>query len=344
MPDHHRLSYRKIGARVGSALAVSTALLFTPLPAAHSQQVPQAQEHNPTIGKSEHEKDGTSDAQQPAPPTPPPSSHAVGPSEQEPTHKKTKQPAPEQYETWIDAGIAWTIQWVKKWLGDPGYVFASIVAIFTLFLWKATSGLWRAAQEQSRDLKRSIDLTERTAKAAEMSADALPILERAHLFLVIFNAPFRTALESITRRINSGDQNASIKQVTVTFWFVNHGKTPAIVKEISAGISHREKLPERISDAPRERIAGDLVIPSGGKFPTIVEIAPVSGLRASNEFPITSADIEIINKGGSFLFFYGRIVYEDIFGEEHVTPYCWRYEAVPNEFRPYGPKEYNQRT
>jgi hypothetical protein len=51
-----------------------------------------------------------------------------------------------------------------------------------------------------------------------------------------------------------------------------------------------------------------------------------------------------LSNGESFLWFYGHIVYDDIFGKGHETAFCWYYDGLAKSFYQYGGRRYNYRT
>jgi hypothetical protein len=45
--------------------------------------------------------------------------------------------------------------------------------------------------------------------------------------------------------------------------------------------------------------------------------------------PLAAESIDAINKGNKFLFFFGTITYNDIFGGSHRTHFCLQYAPPP---------------
>ena len=117
----------------------------------------------------------------------------------------------------------------------------TVIAWFTLALWLAT--------------RRQAQLTRIAVEAAKTSADALPNIERAYLFMVLSDwvcdasAPYGDG----TKFLHAG-------RFYARYYFVNHGKTPAIIHEIRVGT----------------RLSGEPLGPlSGPKPPTsLSEITP----------------------------------------------------------------------
>jgi Cu2+-containing amine oxidase len=58
---------------------------------------------------------------------------------------------------------------------------------------------------------------------------------------------------------------------------------------------------------------------------------------------ITDEESIELQCGNAFLWFYGHLVYEDIFGHAHETRFCWRYNAGYDRYDQDGADE-NRRT
>lgn len=108
-------------------------------------------------------------------------------------------------------------------LGTLGLMF------FTGTLWWATRGLQRFAEIQSRDMIRSIKASERTAAAAQQSAQlaerVLTEIERPYIFVT-----------NVEWGISKGSGEI-IEEPHVSYTVVNYGKTPAIVDDIRSSLS-----------------------------------------------------------------------------------------------------------
>jgi len=182
------------------------------------------------------------------------------------------------------------------------------IAFFTYTLWRATSGLFKVAQEQSRDMKASITVAQeatiaaqKAAEAAEKSADALPAMERAYVFVEVrrknpkarLTINFNTFCEIVIR---------------------NYGKTPAIVRFVETfanvfyGITPEIEI-KRTGIIPKiERI-----IVSGGEEVINVDTTSISEEKWG----------DVANNPNARLLCYGLVQYEDIFGKSHDTSWCW---------------------
>ncbi len=271
--------------------------------------------------------------------------------------------------TWNDF-CAWTVEFVhiNKELIDVSAAliaaFSTIaIAVFTFTLWITTRRLWISGDRQ-------IDIITVSANAAKKSADALPALERAYVFLEIGHTNINELLSQLPRFDENGiditygisglsegfegmrrprfsDLAASFQ---ISFWFVNYGKTPAIIKDLSFSLTHQTIMnePTYFEKMP---ILRDVVIPSGYRMTALNAIEPPSGeispYVSTDRIPIRHAiAVEIANNRSS-VWFYGRITYDDVFGVEHVTPWWMRYSPTYGSlgvWRVSGEPEYNKRT
>lgn len=165
-----------------------------------------------------------------------------------------------------------------------------------------------------------------SARAAQQSAEALPILERAYIAATTISSNIRDQLDISTRGRDP--------EIAVKIKFTNYGKTAAFIKEISHDLIHKAALVEpvytRLAAVPREFVLGPET--------------PTDEYRIPPEKALGQGGAASVADGKSFLLFYGRVVYEDIFGKEHVTPWCFFYDRKTGLFTEYGDHKYNKRT
>jgi hypothetical protein len=112
----------------------------------------------------------------------------------------------------------------------------------------------------------------RAANAAKASADALPTLERAYVFIEIdpdFSRSIKSILDDHELK-DEGLKDGVYTGATIKYQFVNHGKTPAIVKAMSAEFHHWTELPEEIRYI-NDSMIGEIVIRSGDIWPPAKE-------------------------------------------------------------------------
>jgi hypothetical protein len=192
--------------------------------------------------------------------------------------------------------------WVRLWT-DPIAAFAALLFVANILLWIATL---------------------RASRAAQAAADALPNVEAAQLFVEIREFNLRAILD---RHLFDKDDLGKgwAGDARVQFVVINHGKTPAIVKEIRAAV-------DCVS-------AGGLII----NVPSTARLIPTNGQEviAPNKFiPVGELDgayqarpiVHVPDRGcpredfkhSLYKFqFFGHIIYEDVFGGTRVAEFSY---------------------
>lgn len=201
------------------------------------------------------------------------------------------------------------------------------IAYFTIFL--VLVGIsqavifWKQAHllgETLNETKSAAEATNKSANAARDSADALPTLERAYIFVknVSFIPP-TTVTALLLESYNGGivvDKN-SFKVIVE-----NYGKTPAIIKRVE-GIG--------------KVFTGAIPYLQGIQHPNTPEQIRIVAIQKDESFifDFDIEDNETIDKVNSLqhkLVAIGCIQYEDIFGKLHETGFCWWYEPDSRDF------------
>ena len=196
------------------------------------------------------------------------------------------------------------------------------LVVFTGVLAGVSFFQYRVTKRQSEDLHKSIELTREeinltreeleitksAANSAQKSADALPLIERAYVFVSI---PYHVIIPV--------KEDPGLLECKVTVALFNHGKTPAILKQL--------KVNMRVIPI-NEELGDDLIGDTESEIPEGVIIG--SGTEYKNDYSIILRknqweDIENIY---STLFCYGRIIYEDVLKDRRTTGYCWDYHPV----------------
>jgi len=204
-------------------------------------------------------------------------------------------------------------RWIEHHSNFVSAAATVVIAAFTLTLWCATRKLWKVSQEQSRHMETSIAAAEKAADAAKDSAEALPAIERAYLFVkVVLEIPDPRQVIKIGTKDMPG---ANRVKVTIT----NHGKTPAILNRITI----------RENDFFKAKF--DLIMPFGTelidsgkhriKFATFI-------IHGDEEWEnIVSDRIKLICEG--------IIQYTDVWVISHdVIGFCWQYNDLFKTFNP----------
>jgi hypothetical protein len=204
------------------------------------------------------------------------------------------------------------------WWQDP-------VAVFTLglvFIGLIQAGIFYG---QMRLIGKSLKPAEQAAKAAQAAAEHIPRVERAYLFVTIKAENFGVILSEYVKMTDDNLNERIESSLAVDFSIENQGKTPAIIKGVSAQMFHYRELPDDEPgygaplDLPKNRYLG------AGK-----EIDP--NIMVPMLAP-TYRTVGSLMRAESALWFYGRVTYDDIFGDSHEHRFCWRYSS--GYFLPY---------
>jgi hypothetical protein len=213
----------------------------------------------------------------------------------------------------------------------------------------------KAAHKNTALTARLAEATEIAANAARDSAAAMPTLERAYLF--VETAPLdENDLRLRPRLIRTyGHENTPPNAATtVRYQIVNHGKTPAISKAMSFRLQYRADTDGPALQAVSPNPIGEIVVSGGAIYPS-PEILPYDAKVESPKLyshklavqlaqTLRTEEVERMGRGLFYLVFLGRIVYDDVFGQEHETRVCWRYDTESHQLISYGGSDYNLRT
>jgi hypothetical protein len=177
----------------------------------------------------------------------------------------------------------------------------------------------------------TVRATNIAADAAKLNADALTQSERSHLFIRVLH-------QNISEALNSDAIEPTA--ITIKFLFKNHGKTPAILKTISRDIAYWAQPPAfresgltgyiPVQGLPTEQ---DRIVDSGGETGELK-------CQATN---MTADQRRSIIRAQSYVWFYGRAIYDDIFGIEHEHRFIYRRDSH-GEFRAFQHPEYSKNT
>ena len=212
--------------------------------------------------------------------------------------KQSEGSAPEEKKHWYE------ITWWKKLLCEAK-IWDVLIVYFTYCL-VVVGGfqgwyLWEAGR-----------IGAVTASAAKKSADALPTIERGYLFLSEIASGAAVSVVLIDEKRKDGAQGEATRTFDVELMFTNHGRTPAIVKEVFCRVMVSTEYSEH-GACEEAKTGSEKVVPSGGRWHA-----------KSEEFQISDADFQSMRKGGSKrIFAYGEIHYLNIMRESCWTKFCW---------------------
>lgn len=168
-------------------------------------------------------------------------------------------------------------------------------AFATVVLAISTFGLWA--------------VTNTAAKAAKEAAEALPIVERAHVYPMIVNpgAILERVRFAMTFPLTSTeDDECSSDTAELTFRIKNYGKTPAILKSVMVGFGIHPP------GALIGKIVQECILGAGESTETLI---------AEMERGFTQREALEIIEWRSRVGFSGTIQFDDIWGNAHETEF-----------------------
>lgn len=173
------------------------------------------------------------------------------------------------------------------------------------------------------------------AYAARDAAKHIPTVERAYLFMRVVEHNTHIVLSKYEFFDEEHSGEPSDYRPVVDFVFDNVGKTPAIIREVSASVEYWTSLPTKPTYSPKMEL-----------LPRISHVK--AGLESEKKMAflmrdLTMGQIASLMRGESALWFFGNVVYDDIFGISHEHRFVWRY--ISGYFLPYyGNLEYTKNT
>jgi hypothetical protein len=164
--------------------------------------------------------------------------------------------------------------------------------------------------------------TQIAADAAKLTSQVAVGAERAHFFVHI-------ETENIVGTISQASKGAAAPKERPPAALKNHGKTPAMIRELSHGVVVAPDLPENPKYQAVSQLPVD-ILGAGEKTPPIQVI----------DLPrLTSNDIASIEELFNNFWFYGIVVYDDIFGWCRTLEFVLQYSTVLHGFRVFRYQE-----
>jgi hypothetical protein len=228
-----------------------------------------------------------------------------------------------KYEAKHDNIFADAWNWTTQ---DPLSFYTSVLALFTGVLVFVSFIQIRYLIRADFVSRRSSVAARQSAIAAKAAAEVLPKIERAYVFIM-------PELEWWDPVPHSSGVGSYSSRIGVKFRLENHGKTPAAVESIDA----RLKILAEPPDNRHHLIAafhGEKIIPSGESW------TPDSSPR---NCAVTEALDDDIKNRRAAIWFYGSILYKDVFGNERITRFRWTHSEIMDAFIPRGDAPYNER-
>jgi hypothetical protein len=207
---------------------------------------------------------------------------------------------------------------------DASAVTAVAAVVMVFIVWR----LWRFSE-------RMWSVSHTAAEAAKRSADALVVAEQAQLLTVFGVSNVAHVLTELGAYVPATpDATPPKERVYVQYVLKNYGRTPAVLKEISHELRHLARLPDELKYVP---------IPAMPKEVAIVAGASSESLQCNLAVPLTVEAAASIRTGDSYLWLYGRALYDDAFGREREHRFLYRYRIGPG-FQPYRHGDWNKST
>jgi hypothetical protein len=155
-------------------------------------------------------------------------------------------------------------------------------------------------------------VSNKAANAAKEAAEALPLMERAYIFVHHVTSP--DLRSSVTLGSSTQDR------FTIRYSFKNHGRTPAIIQDRYAVARY---LKFSTPDKTRGRPMSASIVISPGDISQEYEV-PV---------PIIGEDFENAKKNVGRVYFWGNLGYLDIFGERREIYFFVEWDFDSNGFK-----------
>jgi len=164
-----------------------------------------------------------------------------------------------------------------------------------------------------------------------LACDIVLASEQARFHVIIEADNFDDVLKGA--RIYPGMDGGHVStRPTISFHFENFGKTPAFIKEVAEGIIECSTEPPIPVYTVTTKRHTSYMIASGGVTDTWKATA-----KNLLDFNTTK---EILS-GNKSLWFYGKIIFKDVFGNEHWHRFYWCFNGN-RQLQPYDYEHYNE--
>jgi hypothetical protein len=207
------------------------------------------------------------------------------------------------------------------------------VGLYTLVLAIFTALLALVSGVQGALLLRADKTARVAADAAKRSADAAFAAERARFFIVIESHNLTQIINNVdSRGILASGENFSIK-----YRFRNYGKTPGIIKALV--------LDSMIDTDPVEPPTQPIIIKEFAEY-----MIGADGSTKEDWFSPRTApnllEVQAIGRDNARLWFYGRLYYDDVFGNQQVHKFFFRSVRSGSNciLQPFEYKDHNKST
>lgn len=172
------------------------------------------------------------------------------------------------------------------------------------------------------------------AEAAKLNAQAVVDADRARIFVMV-DQDTTDSIRLAAQYVNSPEMDSGTisSGIGLFFGFKNYGKTPAIIKEMSAQVILAPELPKEREYIVRVPLPLDHIIAADQR-------TDPQTLVASLDHQITVGVAKDIQAMRNALWFYGYISYDDTFGWGRELRFIFNYDGgTGGRFRLYSYRE-----
>jgi len=181
----------------------------------------------------------------------------------------------------------------------------------------------------------SAHATAEAARQTALSVTTVATSERAILHIIVEAQNIQMLIGNLAAGAHN-EPTIRGGMLQVRYSIKNYGRTPAFIKEITAELDHLSRPPEAIRYLPTHIYVPHEHFLSGDKSTPLTDCCLLGG--------IDLAAAQSIKGGQSYIFFYGHVVYDDIFGAEHEHRFFWGYRGAMELFGPWNEKDFNKNT
>ena len=172
-------------------------------------------------------------------------------------------------------------------------------------------------------LLRSDKTSRIAAEAAKLNAQAVIAAESGYVFVEICGQTVVDIIEYMKDM-----PSVAPRQILIQYRFVNHGKTPAVIKEISYGAIVAENPPRQREYSQVLHLPTHLL---GAEKPT--KMLEYDELEISHPIASSIRDLK------ATFWFFGNIVYDDMFGRQRTLDFVFHVSGVSEGFTLYRYEE-----
>lgn len=219
-------------------------------------------------------------------------------------------------------GVERAADWVEHHDGIVVAIGTGAIALFTGTLWWTTHRLWQAGEKQIGVAGKTADAAEKSARVAESSLS--PFIA---LCIEESRIEWELAREDGTRVVGYWDDPH------IRFHFKNYGRTPAIIGAIKAEFDDGQSPPDPSQIMVSFALGREHIVTEGGVTTTL-------HTQPKMMTPELKQRLEL---GFTHLWLYGTVEFDDMFGNEFVSEFCWQYDGPQSVLAPYdGDRKRNQ--